>query len=519
ALEEGQAHTEERQTRSEMKQESMDSKLDFLVSSVKSGASALSALAPSTPREEKPRTNPANPLPNPDHQALGMLIQGRRNHDKALEHFPSQFVSQAQTLSQNTVKSQLEIEKVTCDPPLFYYKDGQPDFFPVQFTRNGYCKPYFHWDKPFADNYPCFTTYIDAFRKSVPKDGSAFAKVAMEFTDRQILVLFHNGAFSSLVTAYKNENPKTKGCQHKTSTEEKMKKREVSRLDRKTFLRGSYQGDAQVKPVAGPRWNVGWSKQVMSPVITDTKGGQIVQQPEWRAGWWTNVLLAMDNADWAMVLAKPGIHPPLPKSTTVIVPGPPPTIYMGKGEDKKIVKIPLVLISRKWRKDPINVAWMEASESLIDSTMTRKPDLSAFISAHPAPVEPDQTKANDNVDYKRGNEGEGQGDFKGEYDGEDEDEDEGKGRGKGKGGGEGKGEDKGVDRMDRGGFAGAQAEAEYSSFRAQGLVSNLGLEQMVKGNHDDLYAPNPAPVPAPAPTIPLCTQAPASQEPEGSQVG
>ncbi|KAG8750935.1 hypothetical protein FRC11_009880 [Ceratobasidium sp. 423] len=42
---------------------------------------------------------------------------------------------------------------------------------------------------------------------------------------------------------------------------------------------------------------------------------------------------------------------------------------------------------------------------------------------------------------------------------------------------------------------------------------------MVKGNHDDLYAPDPAPAPAPAPTVPPCTQAPASQEPEGSQVG
>ncbi|CCO36157.1 hypothetical protein BN14_10282 [Rhizoctonia solani AG-1 IB] len=515
---------EEAQARTEKQQDSMDTKLDFLVNAVKGGASAPPALVPSTTQEEKPRIGPSNPPPNPDHKAMAERIQGRRDRDKALEQIPSEFKSQAQALTRTVVKALLTVKKLTSDAPPFYYKNGQPDFFPAEFTHKGYCKPHPHWDKSFADNYHWFATYIDAWKKSIPEDGSAFEKASKQFTDRQILVLLHDGPFSSLVTGYKNAHPR-RGGNRKSSADEKTKRREVSRLEGKAFKRQSYR--SEMKEMAGQRWNPAWSKQVMSPVVTDDEGGQVVQQPAWRARWWTKALIAMDNAERASVLAKPGIHPPLPKTTIVVASGPPPSIYTGTGENRKIVKIPLVLISKEWRNSPTNAAWMEASAHLIDSTLTRKPDLSAFIAAHPPPVEPDQAKAKDEVEYEDGGEGEDQGNIgiEWEYDGEDEGENEhedgGDGKNKYQGGDQGEGGEEGVGEIHGDWFTGGNLEKEYGDFGTEDSVPNVGVEQVVEsggGNEDDededdLYASDPAPT---APAL-VKTQPLAAQEPELSQ--
>ncbi|KAG8734206.1 hypothetical protein FRC11_008751 [Ceratobasidium sp. 423] len=74
---------EERQTRTEEKQDEAIEKLDALLVLAKHGRIPAPATpAPSTSREEKPKTALTNPPPNPGHYAMADSIQSRRDWDK-----------------------------------------------------------------------------------------------------------------------------------------------------------------------------------------------------------------------------------------------------------------------------------------------------------------------------------------------------------------------------------------------------------------------------------------------------
>ncbi|KAG8757620.1 hypothetical protein FRC11_004411 [Ceratobasidium sp. 423] len=465
---------EERQTRIENQLLLVVDKLDILLNMAKQGGGALAptTLASAMPQEEKPVL--LNPPANIAHHAIAEGIQGRREQDKTLEQIPSEHKSQAMGLTRTVVKSMLGVKKLTEDAPPFYYKNGQPDFFPDQFKdATDYCRPFPHWDKSFANNYPWFSTYIDHFKRMSPDDGTAFATACKMFTDRQILVFLHDGPYSSLVSGWKRENGRD-GKGNKDNVDDKTKKREVLRVEVKTFMRGSYR--PELPEVAGSGWNAAWAKAVMSPEVTDDEGGKIIQQPGWRAGWCNNMYGSIDNAERAKELAKPGVHRPLAKHTIQVIDGPPPAIYTGSGKNKKVIQIPLVMISRRWHEDPGNAAWVESSAHLIDTTMMRKPNISMFLNAHPAPVEPNEPGAKEDGDY------------------EAEDKDEG--------------EDEGEEGM-VGELVGAWArELEGGVYGGDGLDLSAGLGQ-VDMDEDDLYASDPGPTSV----TPLHPSAPAPMEP------
>ncbi|EUC55737.1 hypothetical protein RSOL_129660, partial [Rhizoctonia solani AG-3 Rhs1AP] len=208
----------------------------------------------------------------------------------------------------------------------FYYKHGQPNFFPAKFTgEDGYCKPYPHYNLLFANNHTWFLALITLWRSMIPEDGSEFAAVSRKFTNRQILVLLHDRPFSSLAQVWKRENPSVHV--EANPIEKSAKKHAAAHMD----------------SLIVPGWNATWSKQVMSPELTDDEGGKQVKWPQWRADWNIDICDRIDGAEWT--------------------------------KDKP------------WRKSPKGAAWMKASTHLIDYKLKHKLDISAFLKAHP-PLRP-----------------------------------------------------------------------------------------------------------------------------------
>ncbi|EUC56820.1 hypothetical protein RSOL_200990 [Rhizoctonia solani AG-3 Rhs1AP] len=308
-------------------------------------------------------------------------IQGRRDRDKAIEKIPSECRSPAVSFTRLVAKAGLGgVVKLTSNVPGFYYKHGLPDFFPVEFTGDdGYCKPYPHYNLSFAENHPWFSTFLILWRSMIPEDGSEFVAACVKFTDRQILVLLHDGPFSSLAQAWKRENP----SEHteEDPVKRSAKKRADARSDSKTLVRLKYRPELPLLVI--PAWNATWSKSVMSPELTDEEGGKWIKRPRWRAGWNSDIYDGIDAAEWSKELAKPGVHRPLARRTIEFVDGPPPVIYSGKGKNKILIRYPLAMLSKRWRKTPEGVAWMKASAHLIDADLKHKPDISAFLKAHP----------------------------------------------------------------------------------------------------------------------------------------
>ncbi|EUC61270.1 hypothetical protein RSOL_390340, partial [Rhizoctonia solani AG-3 Rhs1AP] len=415
---------EDRQTRFEKQQEQVLGKLDILINRTEE----LPALNTPTIKNEKSVTD--------SYFTMANQIQGRRYRDKAVEGIPIKHKSQAIAFTQEVAKASLGgVRHLTSQVPKFYFKDGQPDFFPAQFTgKDGYCKPRPHWNIPFADNHHWFSVFIKVFRSMIPADESEFAAVCNQFTDRQILVLLHDGPFKSLSGGWKRENkPKqTKGSEAENEATEsrkvdkKAKKRVAGRLEHKTLTRQTYR--PLVIQVAGPEWNALWAKSVMSPDLTDSEGGKLVKRPGWRAEWSTEMYEGIDDTEWGKELAKPGVHRPLARRTVELVDDVPPVIYSGTGEDKTLVKIPRAMLSKDWRKTPKGAAWMKASAHLIDNNLRHKPDISAFLKSHRSRklciMEREEEPEREEVVA---------------YDGEDEDED----FSIGDGGGEGEGKDNG----------------------------------------------------------------------------
>ncbi|CCO36812.1 hypothetical protein BN14_10958 [Rhizoctonia solani AG-1 IB] len=428
---------ENRQARAEEQNSLILTKLDTLLSSGCSAAPAPTTVA--SVSEEKPKIPQVNPPADTAHFEMAQRIQSRRDRNKELEHIPSQFKAQAQSLTRQVAKSMLGVKKFASPLPPFYYKDNQPDFFPAELKKDGFGMPSPHWNLTFAENYYWFSTFILLFKRIIPNDGSPFAAACRELTDYQILILLHDGPFSSLVAAWRKEN--RSGLVVKEESDEKAKKREVSRVEAKYFLRNSYR--SEINAMVGSKWNASWSKGVVSPQVTDDEGGTVVERPEWRAGWYNNLMETISNAERAKELAKPGVQRPLAKRTIKIVDLPPPKIYTGTGKDKQIVKIPLAMISKRWREK--NSVWLDNSTHMVDMTMAQRPNVSEFINAHPAPSEPEygvkedpyhKEESEDRCKHKD------EAGFEGEDEAEDEDEDEDEAKD------EGQGEDKGEEGED-----------------------------------------------------------------------
>ncbi|CUA76596.1 hypothetical protein RSOLAG22IIIB_12389 [Rhizoctonia solani] len=409
---------EDRQARFEKQQESVLEKLDMLIDRSK----AVPALQGPIVKNEEPAST--------GFYATAKDIQKRRDRDKAVEKIPSEHKAQAVAVAKSGLGG---VRKLTSDAPEFYYKHGQPDYFPARFTGDdGYCKPYPHWDKSFSANHHWFSAFITLWRSMAPQDGSEFAVACKKFTDRQILVLLHDGPFSSLSQAWRREN----NSEHvqASKTEKDAKKRGGGRLDSKTILRLQYR--PEIPQVAGPEWDATWSKQVMSTENTDDEGGKE----------FNDMLVSIDDDVKRKELAKPGVHRPFARRTIKLVDSDPPVIYSGKGKDKKLVLYPRAMFSRTWRKSPRGKAWMKASTHLINNDLKRKPDVSAFLKAHPplesgTAVVTEDLNGNEVAAYEGGDEGEGEvlggvevevkGKGKGKGKGEVEDEDEVYGKGEG----------------------------------------------------------------------------------------
>ncbi|EUC67638.1 hypothetical protein RSOL_566990, partial [Rhizoctonia solani AG-3 Rhs1AP] len=221
---------EERQVRLETQQSLVLQKLDTLIEQI----SKAQVVAPTNfyAKEERPDLS-EQPQSN-EYFQLGSQIQGRRDHDKALEEFPIEHISRARDLTRSVARSLFGVKKLTTDATPVYYKEGRPDFFPKELTnRDGYCKPYPHWDISFADNYHWFSVYLSLWRSMVPKDSSAFEMACRGFTDRQLLVLLHDGPFKSLVTGWNTKKKEERlgnveGRKGVDKEEEKAIKRGVS---------------------------------------------------------------------------------------------------------------------------------------------------------------------------------------------------------------------------------------------------------------------------------------------------
>ncbi|KAG8685513.1 hypothetical protein FRC11_010467, partial [Ceratobasidium sp. 423] len=443
------------------------------------------------------------------------------------------YKSQSLNLARNVMELMLDIEKVTSGAPAFYYKGSQPDYFLAHLKdATGYTKPAPNWTWSFTNNYPWFTTYTDHFKKSVIDDQSAFSAAASEYNDLQMLMLLHDGPFRSLVSAWKREHPGSKKGGKKGARkgdeeaevdkdeedmDEKAKKRGAKHLEAKTFARQEYHSNPRLKAMVGSKWSAAWSKPAMLPTITDDEGGLVVQAYDWRAGWFTNLQRTFDNAERAKELAKPSLHRPPVECRVEVVDGNPPTIFMGKGKDKKLLMIPATMISKQWKQVPANAAWMNASTHLIDSTLDCKPDISAFLAAHPAPTEPNHYEGEDEKEGKSEEEGDdkGEGEGKGKGEGEGEEEDAGKGKGEEEDVGEGGygGEDEETFGAELAGLG-----AEGPEYGAQGLVLGRGLRPVGRGGGrgEDPYIPGSAP----ATFLVSCPLAPVpSDESERTQPG
>ncbi|KDN34829.1 hypothetical protein RSAG8_12099, partial [Rhizoctonia solani AG-8 WAC10335] len=297
-----------------------------------------------------------------------------------VEKIPSEHKAQAVAFTRMVAKAGLGgVRKLTSNVPGFYYQHGQPNYFPDEFTGDdGYCKPYPRWNKSFADNHHWFSVFITLWRSMVPEDGSEFTVACRKFTDRQILVLLHDGPFKSLAVGWNQENPAehTEGSE----VEKNAKKRGAARLESKALTRLKYH--PEIIHVAGPGWGATWSKPVMSPELTDSEGGKLIKRSRWRAAWSNDMYEAINNAERGNELAKPGVHRPLARHTIELVNDPPPPIYLGKGKNKTLVKLPLAMISKRWRKTLEGKARMKVSAHLINEDLKHKPDISAFLKAH-----------------------------------------------------------------------------------------------------------------------------------------
>ncbi|EUC61397.1 hypothetical protein RSOL_392930 [Rhizoctonia solani AG-3 Rhs1AP] len=290
-------------------------------------------------------------------------------------------------------------------PPMFYSINGAPDFFPEAFREeNGYCQPYPHWNLPFASNYPCIPTLVLFVRSITSNDNTPAGKAARALTDNQIISFICHGPFKSLKLSFNS----AKSVSPDDPDIQSAGKRGVSRHEEKFFQRRLYR--PQILVMLEAYWDGAWHKGVMSPEASNGSGGFIIKRPRWRAGWFNNFLMALDNARRMLQLAKPGRHI-RGERTIEYVEGPPPVLRSNDGE---LVKIPLCIISKEWRKD--NQTWIESMPHLINMSLSKKPDVSAFVDAHPVPAEPIEGEEEGYGQDKGEDEGEGEGEDRGEDD-------------------------------------------------------------------------------------------------------
>ena len=92
--------------------------------------------------------------------------------------------------------------------------------------------------------------------------------------------------------------------------------------------------------------------------------------------------MSADNAYWSLQIARPGNCARARRTIQYVEDAPPNHL---RAADGQVMKIPMCMISKVWRRD--NEAWMKANPHLIDTTLSKKPDTLAFVTAHPAPAE------------------------------------------------------------------------------------------------------------------------------------
>jgi hypothetical protein len=92
--------------------------------------------------------------------------------------------------------------------PYFEDKHGEPDTLPTQFVNpeTGYCQPFPHWRVPLTKQVAWIPTYITRFRSTIPYDDSDLSIQLRALTDKQIIVLLHDGPFKSAQTAWRDMN-------------------------------------------------------------------------------------------------------------------------------------------------------------------------------------------------------------------------------------------------------------------------------------------------------------------------
>ncbi|CAE6520813.1 unnamed protein product [Rhizoctonia solani] len=410
------------------------------------------------PKEEKPTIVDRNPKAEPELYEICHRIATAKAIGAEFGLFESPFKS----FVRRGIYVTLGIQDFM-RPPMFYLKNGVPDFFPDEFhDKNGYCQPYFHWNLSFADNYPCVPTCILHVRAILPNNDTPLAKAARALTDEQIISLICHGPFRSL----KNRFSAIKQNSPDDLYVKEAGKRGASCLEAKWIQRRGCR--SEVKGMLEPIWDVAWDKGVMSPEFSDGQGGFIVARPLWRAGWFNNMMTAADNAYQAIQLAKTS-NRVRARRTIEFVEGVPPTNL--RSAEGKVLKIPLCMISKVWREK--NQVWMEAMPHLIDTSRSKKPKTLAFVTAHPTPAKPKGEK-----EAQREVEEEEVEEEVEEQEVEEENEGGGEGGG-GEGGGEGRGDMEGA--------------AQGGDEEVPGQV-NAGPMALVEkggdgdGDNDDLYA-------------------------------
>ncbi|KAG9089974.1 hypothetical protein FS749_000914 [Ceratobasidium sp. UAMH 11750] len=338
---------------------------------------AFHPLAPANAPVLNPKPYLSNPLPTPELIAtISKVVAEARNRVGKKKGGPDD--NSVKEHARTTFYRMLGIPAAKSIQPYFEDEFGAPDTLPIRFAdpETKYCQPYPHWKAPLVKQVAWVPTFILRFRATIANDQSELSTLLHNLSDEQIVILLNDGPFKSCQTAWR---------EMKKSDEEievmRANARRYQRADRKATIRSQYL--RAIPSMAGPDWEYISHPGYVSQDESDDEGGLITKRPEYRSQWETNLYEAIRVAELDKARARPGLCPRGPPRRIELVKRPVPQLERGTGNHKVVIRIPLCAISKSWRDS--NPDELKKYAHLINTKVTAKPDISAFLGKYPMP--------------------------------------------------------------------------------------------------------------------------------------
>ncbi|KAG9107919.1 hypothetical protein FRC07_008562 [Ceratobasidium sp. 392] len=184
----------------EKRYESIDRKLDLLIEAANNVTPAAGATnsqpVPSQSSTNNETATFSNPLPTPGLQ--GMVIN-MCSSDATRARYGTQKDNAVKAFIRAAFQRTLDIPSTKRIRPVYFKVDGSPDFFPeaLKDKKTGYCTPCPHWGRSLSDQVEWIPTYLERFRAMIPKDDDPTSIKLRDLSDRQVIMLMHDGPFNS----------------------------------------------------------------------------------------------------------------------------------------------------------------------------------------------------------------------------------------------------------------------------------------------------------------------------------